>query len=122
MRISRVFAGYSGQIIIKTTNWANNDQDINVQHSSQVSFRSDVMLQRQEMTSYANMGGDSCRKKLPLFLKALILFYCFILALTEPTIDYGFQRLLKVIPRHLGDPDRLPKVCTFSDALSMIAF
>ena len=30
-------------------------------------------------------------------------------ALTEPTIDYGFQRLLKLIPRHLGDPDRLPK-------------
>ena len=31
-------------------------------------------------------------------------------ALTEPTIDYGFQRLMKLVPRHPGDPDRLPKV------------
>ncbi|BFZ02454.1 hypothetical protein BsWGS_05493 [Bradybaena similaris] len=30
-------------------------------------------------------------------------------ALTEPTIDYGFQRLMKLVPRHPGDPDRLPK-------------
>ncbi|NXG96956.1 COE2 factor, partial [Loxia leucoptera] len=28
-------------------------------------------------------------------------------ALNEPTIDYGFQRLQKVIPRHPGDPERL---------------
>lgn len=32
------------------------------------------------------------------------------LALNEPTIDYGFQRLAKLVPKHLGDPDRLPKV------------
>uniref|UniRef100_A0A8U7P7W2 Uncharacterized protein n=1 Tax=Corvus moneduloides TaxID=1196302 RepID=A0A8U7P7W2_CORMO len=32
-------------------------------------------------------------------------------ALNEPTIDYGFQRLQKVIPRHPGDPERLPKRC-----------
>ncbi|XP_015415700.1 PREDICTED: transcription factor COE4 [Myotis davidii] len=32
-------------------------------------------------------------------------------ALNEPTIDYGFQRLQKVIPRHPGDPERLPKLC-----------
>lgn len=30
-------------------------------------------------------------------------------ALTEPTIDYGFQRLQKLIPRHPGDPEKLPK-------------
>lgn len=30
-------------------------------------------------------------------------------ALCEPTIDYGFQRLAKVIPRHPGDPEKLPK-------------
>uniref|UniRef100_A0A1I8JJA6 IPT/TIG domain-containing protein n=1 Tax=Macrostomum lignano TaxID=282301 RepID=A0A1I8JJA6_9PLAT len=30
-------------------------------------------------------------------------------SLTEPTIDYGFQRLCKLIPRHPGDPERLPK-------------
>ena len=31
-------------------------------------------------------------------------------SLTEPTIDYGFQRLSKLVPRHPGDPERLPKV------------
>ena len=31
-------------------------------------------------------------------------------ALTEPTIDYGFQRLGKLVPRHPGDPEKLPKV------------
>lgn len=31
------------------------------------------------------------------------------IALSEPTIDYGFQRLQKLIPRHPGDPDKLPK-------------
>ncbi|XP_001634762.2 transcription factor COE3 [Nematostella vectensis] len=30
-------------------------------------------------------------------------------ALVEPTIDYGFQRLSKLIPRHPGDPERIPK-------------
>ncbi|KAF0298787.1 Transcription factor collier [Amphibalanus amphitrite] len=30
-------------------------------------------------------------------------------SLTEPTIDYGFQRLQKLVPRHPGDPERLPK-------------
>uniref|UniRef100_A0A669C543 EBF transcription factor 2 n=1 Tax=Oreochromis niloticus TaxID=8128 RepID=A0A669C543_ORENI len=30
-------------------------------------------------------------------------------ALNEPTIDYGFQRLQKVIPRHPGDPEKLAK-------------
>lgn len=30
-------------------------------------------------------------------------------ALCEPTIDYGFQRLTKLIPRHPGDPEKLPK-------------
>lgn len=36
-------------------------------------------------------------------------------ALNEPTIDYGFQRLQKVIPRHPGDPERLPKVTEIID-------
>ncbi|KAM7284226.1 transcription factor collier [Ixodes scapularis] len=30
-------------------------------------------------------------------------------SLNEPTIDYGFQRLAKLIPRHPGDPEKLPK-------------
>lgn len=33
----------------------------------------------------------------------------FLAALNEPTIDFGFQRLAKLIPRHPGDPERLPK-------------
>ena len=30
-------------------------------------------------------------------------------ALTEPNIDYGFHRLGKLVPRHPGDPEKLPK-------------
>ncbi|XP_032794896.2 transcription factor collier isoform X1 [Daphnia magna] len=30
-------------------------------------------------------------------------------SLTEPTIDYGFQRLGKLVPRHPGDPEKLSK-------------
>lgn len=33
----------------------------------------------------------------------------FITALSEPTLDYNFQRLQKSVPRHPGDPDKLPK-------------
>lgn len=29
--------------------------------------------------------------------------------MNEPTIDYGFQRLTKLVPRHPNDPERLPK-------------
>ena len=32
-------------------------------------------------------------------------------AISEPSIDQGFQRLSKLIPRHPGDPEKLPKVC-----------
>ena len=40
----------------------------------------------------------------------LVIEICYLfLALTEPTIDYGFQRLAKLIPRHPGDPEKLPK-------------
>lgn len=34
----------------------------------------------------------------------------FNIALNEPTIDHGFLRLAKLIPRHPGDPEKLPKV------------
>ena len=34
---------------------------------------------------------------------------CFFVALTEPSIDYGFHRLGKLVPRHPGDPEKLPK-------------
>ncbi|XP_077359697.1 transcription factor COE3a isoform X5 [Festucalex cinctus] len=40
-------------------------------------------------------------------------------ALNEPTIDYGFQRLQKVIPRHPGDPERLPKEVLLKRAADM---
>ena len=32
-----------------------------------------------------------------------------IVALSEPNIDYGFNRLGKLVPRHPGDPEKLPK-------------
>ncbi|KAF2354014.1 Transcription factor COE helix-loop-helix domain [Trinorchestia longiramus] len=31
------------------------------------------------------------------------------ISLSDPTIEYGFHRLHKLIPRHPGDPDKLPK-------------
>ncbi|CAJ0574842.1 unnamed protein product, partial [Mesorhabditis spiculigera] len=30
-------------------------------------------------------------------------------SLTEPSIDFGFQRLQKLLPKYPGDPERLPK-------------
>ncbi|XP_036403822.1 transcription factor COE1-A isoform X1 [Megalops cyprinoides] len=41
-------------------------------------------------------------------------------ALNEPTIDYGFQRLQKVIPRHPGDPERLPKEVILKRAADLV--
>nr|XP_055028441.1 transcription factor COE3 [Misgurnus anguillicaudatus] len=41
-------------------------------------------------------------------------------ALHEPTIDYGFQRLQKVIPRHLGDVEKLPKEVLLKRAADLI--
>ncbi|XP_054610585.1 transcription factor COE1-like isoform X3 [Dunckerocampus dactyliophorus] len=41
-------------------------------------------------------------------------------ALNEPTIDYGFQRLQKVIPRHPGDSDRLPKEVILKRAADLV--
>ncbi|KAF7257182.1 hypothetical protein EG68_05155 [Paragonimus skrjabini miyazakii] len=31
------------------------------------------------------------------------------MSITDPTIEYGFQRLCRIIPRHPGDPERLPR-------------
>ncbi|KAM9782184.1 transcription factor COE1-like isoform X1 [Syngnathus typhle] len=41
-------------------------------------------------------------------------------ALNEPTIDYGFQRLQKVIPRHPGDTDNLPKEVILKRAADLL--
>uniref|UniRef100_A0A672FFH5 EBF transcription factor 1a n=1 Tax=Salarias fasciatus TaxID=181472 RepID=A0A672FFH5_SALFA len=41
-------------------------------------------------------------------------------ALNEPTIDYGFQRLQKVIPRHPGDQERLPKEVILKRAADLV--
>ena len=38
-----------------------------------------------------------------------ILIIICLSALQEPSIDYGFSRLSKLVPRHPGDPERLPK-------------
>ncbi|KAF7242123.1 Transcription factor COE2, partial [Varanus komodoensis] len=40
--------------------------------------------------------------------------------LNEPTIDYGFQRLQKVIPRHPGDPERLAKEMLLKRAADLV--
>lgn len=41
-------------------------------------------------------------------------------SLSEPTIDYGFQRLQKLIPRYPGDTDRLPKDVIIKRAADLI--
>lgn len=41
-------------------------------------------------------------------------------ALNEPSIDYGFQRLQKLSPRHPGDPERLPKEIVLKRAADLI--
>ncbi|XP_029366236.1 transcription factor COE2 isoform X6 [Echeneis naucrates] len=41
-------------------------------------------------------------------------------ALNEPTIDYGFQRLQKVIPRHPGDPEKLAKEILLKRAADLV--
>ena len=41
--------------------------------------------------------------------QTVIRIHSLLLALSEPTIDYGFQRLGKLVPRHPGDPEKLPK-------------
>lgn len=50
------------------------------------------------------------KKTILLLLSASFIYHLLPLpALSEPTIDYGFQRLQKLIPRHPGDPEKLPK-------------
>ncbi|XP_043118092.1 transcription factor COE3 [Puntigrus tetrazona] len=41
-------------------------------------------------------------------------------ALNEPTIDYGFQRLQKVLPHHPGDVERLPKEVLLKRAADLL--
>ncbi len=44
-------------------------------------------------------------------------------ALSEPTIDYGFHRLSKLVPRHPGDPEKLGKVdCELSKLYLNVLF
>ena len=44
------------------------------------------------------------------------------IAISEPTIDHGFQRLMKLVPRHPGDPERLPKVTSTPPTFSRFQF
>jgi early B-cell factor len=41
-------------------------------------------------------------------------YFC-LLAIQDPTIDYSLQRLSKMIPKHVDDPDRLSKVRTTTE-------
>ncbi|XP_057305667.1 transcription factor coe2-like isoform X1 [Hydractinia symbiolongicarpus] len=46
---------------------------------------------------------------------------CFIYnSLNEPSIDYGFQRLTKLLPRHQGDPEKVPKEIILKRAADMV--
>ena len=46
---------------------------------------------------------------LVLHQRDIVLTFSNVSALTDPTIDYGFARLGKLVPRHPGDPEKLPK-------------
>uniref|UniRef100_A0A087XW54 EBF transcription factor 2 n=1 Tax=Poecilia formosa TaxID=48698 RepID=A0A087XW54_POEFO len=46
--------------------------------------------------------------------------FIYTVALNEPTIDYGFQRLQKVIPRHPGDPEKLAKEILLKRAADLV--
>ncbi|CAD7012362.1 unnamed protein product [Ceratitis capitata] len=41
-------------------------------------------------------------------------------SLNEPTIDYGFQRLHKLVPRHPGDPEKLQKEIILKRAADLV--
>ncbi|NXU35503.1 COE1 factor, partial [Drymodes brunneopygia] len=61
-----------------------------------------------------------CHLSPSLCLCHLTLLFVVVSALNEPTIDYGFQRLQKVIPRHPGDPERLPKEVILKRAADLV--
>lgn len=65
---------------------------------------SSTQVLREQQQIY---GFDELRMRFDVLY---VLFFKSFLALNEPTIDYGFQRLQKVIPRHPGDPEKLAKV------------
>ena len=44
-----------------------------------------------------------------IFLKNITIVIFLYIALGNANIDYGFARLGKLVPRHPGDPERLPK-------------
>ncbi|XP_017149533.1 transcription factor collier isoform X3 [Drosophila miranda] len=46
--------------------------------------------------------------------------FVYVSALNEPTIDYGFQRLQKLIPRHPGDPEKLQKEIILKRAADLV--
>ena len=48
-------------------------------------------------------------EKLIFFLKNITIVIFLYIALGNANIDYGFARLGKLVPRHPGDPERLPK-------------
>jgi hypothetical protein len=65
--------------------------------------------------------SSPCARDSSKIILVLISIFCLcIAALNEPTIDYGFQRLQKLIPRHPGDPEKLPKVLFYLPYLAFI--
>ncbi|XP_026577928.1 transcription factor COE3-like [Pseudonaja textilis] len=74
----------------------------------------EILRQQMRTGSCSEALSDRCHENGPYALQAQ---GC---ALNEPTIDYGFQRLQKVIPRHPGDPERLPKEVLLKRAADLV--
>ena len=60
----------------------------------------------------SNFGeeGQTVPREWVLLIHVFHIVCGLVTAISEPTIDHGFQRLMKLVPRHPGDPERLPKV------------
>lgn len=66
-----------------------------------------------------------CKLYLTIGVRTFQRSICFLfpfnlIALNEPTIDYGFQRLQKLIPRHPGDPEKLQKEIILKRAADLV--
>lgn len=84
------------------------------------------MLLRNHMISLQSCifeKSSEFRKNSKVFPKKFNKIYVYFLnisALNEPTIDYGFQRLQKLIPRHPGDPEKLQKEIILKRAADLV--
>ena len=66
-------------------------QSISNDRSNNVSIRTSSRQTNDNTTKLKNLFGSQSRYD------------------SDPSIDYGFSQLSKLVPRHPGDPERLPK-------------